>query len=66
MEFIFVFLVVILDVLTFRVVIVVEVPDAMAEGALLALVDAQASEVEAAETFLGRGLVLFHKILFFD
>jgi hypothetical protein len=66
LEFIFIFLVVIVDGLTFFVVIVVQVPNAVAKGALLALVDAQASEIEAAEAFLGRGVVLFHKILFFD
>ncbi len=66
LEFIFVLLIVIVDVFTFLVVIVVQVPNAVTEGALLALVDAQASEIEAAEAFLGRGVVLFHKMLFFD
>lgn len=53
--------VVLLDGLSFLVVVIVEVPHAVTECALLAAEDAEASEVEAAEGFLGGRLILFHE-----
>lgn len=53
--------VVLLDGLSFLVVVIVEVPHAVTECAILAAVDAEASEVEATEGFLGGRLILFHE-----
>ena len=60
LNIIFAFLIVIFNVLSLLVIVVVEVPDSMAEVALMAVIDTQPSEIESTEWFFLLDLILLH------